>query len=113
MLTQAPTHSVGAMFLAMEARATLETGTAVPLPQPDKPVGPPYDDKTVAIALIWPVVCFVVLGSVMVHGLSVLAISLAGHFSRRGDEQAPLLAGGERQNLLGMVHDDDEDDDGL
>ncbi|CAN8105232.1 unnamed protein product [Discula destructiva] len=101
---------VGAMFLAIEARAKLETGTAIPLPHPKEPAGPPYDDKTVAISLIWPVVCFVVLGSTMVHGLSVLVISLVGHFSRKEDEQAPLL-GGERQSLFGMVHDDEDDSD--
>lgn len=102
---------VGALFLAIEARAKLETGEAIPLPQPEKPVGPPYDDKTVAISLIWPVICFVVLGSSMVHGLSVLIISLVSHFSRKEDEQAPLL-GGERQGFFGMVHDhEDETDD--
>lgn len=103
---------VGALFLAIEARAKLETGTSIPLPKPDRPVGPPYADRAVAISLIWPVVCFVVLGSTMVHGLSVLVISLGGHFSRHTDEQAPLL-GGERDGLAGMVHDDDSVDDEL
>lgn len=100
---------VGALFLAIEARAKLETGTSIPLPGPEKPIGPPYDDRAVAISLIWPVVCFVVLGSTMVHGLSVLVISLGGHFNRRTDEQAPLL-GAERDGLSGMVHDDEDDD---
>lgn len=99
---------VGALFLAIEARAKLETGTSIPLPKPEAPIGPPYDDRTVAISLIWPVVCFVVLGSTMVHGLSVLLISLGGHFSRRSEEQAPLL-GGQRERLAGMVHDDEDD----
>lgn len=103
---------VGALFLAIEARAKLETGTSIPLPSPERPVGPPFDDRTVAISLIWPVVCFVVLGSTMVHGLSVLVISLGGHFSRRTEEQAPLL-GGEQDGLFGMVHDNDScDEDG-
>lgn len=101
---------VGALFLAIEARAMLETGKAIPLPQPETPVGPPYDDKTVAISLIWPVVCFVVLGSAMVHGLSVLAISLVSHFTKKEAEQAPLL-GGERQRFFGMVHDNEDESD--
>lgn len=99
---------VGSLFLAIEARARLETGEAAPLPRPERPVGPPYDDKAVAISLVWPVVCFVVLGSTMVHGLSVLVISLGSHFSREAEDQAPLL-GGERQGLFNMVHSDDDE----
>lgn len=104
---------VGALFLAIEARAQLETGMSIPLPKPDTPVGPPYDDRTVAISLIWPVVCFVVLGSTVVHGLSVLFISLGSHLDRRTDEHAPLL-GRERHCHAGMVPDeaDTSDDDG-
>lgn len=97
---------VGALFLAIEARAQLETGTSSPLPQPDPPAGPPFDDKTVAIHLVWPVICFVVLGSTMVHGLSVLVISIVGSFSRHEAERAPLL--GETDGLSGMVHDDSD-----
>ncbi|KAL3425419.1 Na+/H+ antiporter [Phlyctema vagabunda] len=93
---------VGALFLAIEARAQLETGKSIPLGKPQKPI-PPYSDKTVAIYLIWPVICFVVLGSTMVHGLSVVAISLSGHFSRRKGERAPLM-GGEVEGLDGMDH---------
>jgi NhaP-type Na+/H+ or K+/H+ antiporter len=95
---------VGALFLAIETRAQLETGTSIPLPRPKPPVGPPYDDSDVAKALVWPVICFVVLGSSMVHGLSGLVISLGGHLSRRQGERAPLL-GGESEGLAGMVHE--------
>lgn len=65
---------VGALFLAIEARAQLETGTSIPLPRPEVPDGPPYDDTDVAKALVWPVICFVVLGSTVVHGLSGLPV---------------------------------------
>lgn len=103
---------VGALFLAVEARAQLETGTSIPLPGGPKAPhgGPPYSDRDVAIAVVWPVVCFVVLGSTLVHGLSVLGISLGSHFSRPIGERAPLL-GAEREGLAGMVHDGDEEDD--
>ncbi|RDW82676.1 hypothetical protein BP6252_03788 [Coleophoma cylindrospora] len=94
---------VGALFLAIEARAQLETGTSIPLGKPNMPV-PPYSDRTKAIFLVWPVICFVVLGSTMVHGLSVMAISLGDHFSRRKGERAPLI-GGEVDGLGGMVHE--------
>ncbi|KAG8162743.1 hypothetical protein KVR01_007221 [Diaporthe batatas] len=93
---------VGALFLAVEARAHLETGTSLPLPGPRPPLRPPppgqpWDDRTVAAELIWPVVCFVV----------GLAISVAASLGRRAGERAPLL-GGEVDGLAGMVHDDSD-----
>lgn len=93
---------LGALFLVIEARARLETGTSLPLGKP-RQANPPFDDREKAIALIWPVICFVVLGSTIVHGLSVAAISLAEHYSRKTGERAPLIARqGER--LAGMIH---------
>jgi NhaP-type Na+/H+ or K+/H+ antiporter len=94
---------VGALFLAIEARAQLETGTSHPRPRPLIPV-PPYSDKVKAINLIWPVICFVVLGSTMVHGLSVVAVSLGSHFGRPKEERAPLL-GQETDGLDDMEHE--------
>lgn len=94
---------VGALFLAMEARGELEGGDGVPKGLPDKPT-PPFTDNTKAIYLVWPVVCFVVLGSTIAHGLSVLAISLGGHLSRKKGERAPLL-GAETEGLDAMVHE--------
>lgn len=58
--------------------------------------------------MIWPIVCFIVLGSTLVHGLSTLAISLGGHFSRKEGERAPLI-GDEREGLHGMVFDEEEE----
>lgn len=94
---------VGALFLAMEARGELEKGDGVPKGLPQNPHSP-FSDNTEAIYLVWPVVCFVVLGSTMVHGFSVLAISLGGHLSRNKGERAPLL-GGETDQLDAMVHE--------
>ncbi|KAF2003676.1 ORMDL-domain-containing protein [Amniculicola lignicola CBS 123094] len=58
---------VGALFLAMEVRAQLETGSSLPLPDPpsDLPI-----EKQRTVTLVWPIVCFVVLGSTLVHGLN-------------------------------------------
>jgi len=92
---------VGALFLAMEARGQLE-GDGTPKSLPKFP-SPPFDDKTKAIYIVWPVVCFVVLGSTMVHGLSVLVISLSGHLIRDVEERAPLL-GAETDGLDAMDH---------
>ncbi|KAL9609129.1 MAG: hypothetical protein Q9167_006090 [Letrouitia subvulpina] len=90
---------IGGMFLAIEARAQLETGESIPLPSP-----PRQHRNMAAIEIVWAVVTFVIFGSIMVHGCSVAAISLVGHYSRHQGERAPLLAG-EEDPLSGMVHD--------
>lgn len=90
---------VGAMFLVIEARAMLENGTSVPDPHP-----PAKHENKVAIETVWTVVSFIVLGSTMVHGLSVLAISVGGHYTRKEKERAPLI-GAETDALLDMDHE--------
>lgn len=95
---------VGALFLAIEARAQLETDSSLPLPNPPNDLDP---KRRRTVMLIWPIVCFIVLGSTLVHGLSTLAISLGAHFSRKEGERAPLI-GGETDGLHGMVFDEDE-----
>lgn len=90
---------IGGLFLAMESRARLETGESIPLPHP-----PSHHPYKVAIETIWPVVCFIILGSTFVHGCSVAAISLGGHYMRDKGERAPLLAA-EEEGLDGMVHE--------
>lgn len=90
---------LGALFLTIEARAQMETSSSRPLPQP--PAHSPYKEP---IETVWPVVCFIVLGSVMIHGFSVAVISVFGHYSRRKGERAPLI-GGETDGLFGMIHE--------
>jgi NhaP-type Na+/H+ or K+/H+ antiporter len=97
---------VGALFLAIEARAQLETDTSLPLPHPPKDL-PEETQRTVT--LVWPIICFVVFGSTMIHGLSTLAISISGHFSRHKGERAPLI-GAEVEGLHGMVFDEEDED---
>ncbi|KAL8627285.1 hypothetical protein Q9189_007002, partial [Teloschistes chrysophthalmus] len=90
---------LGGLFLVIEARAQLETGESIPLPRPPK--NHPLKQE---IEQVWPIVCFVLLGSTFVHGCSVAAISVAGHYMRPKGERAPLLAG-EIEGLDGMVHE--------
>jgi sodium/hydrogen antiporter len=96
---------VGALFLSIEARARLETGTSQPLPHPGK-----HDFNRDAIETVWPVVCAVVFSSIMVHGLSPLAMSLTSHFIRHPDKRSNLVAADE-EGLDGMVHEDAEGDE--
>ncbi|KAL8928213.1 MAG: hypothetical protein Q9208_001923 [Pyrenodesmia sp. 3 TL-2023] len=90
---------LGGLFLAIEARAQLETGESIPLPHP-----PEHHPNKLAIETVWPVVCFILVGSTFVHGSSVAAISLGGHFMRNKEERAPLLAA-EEEGLGDMVHE--------
>ncbi|KAL1584827.1 hypothetical protein WHR41_06642 [Cladosporium halotolerans] len=93
---------LGGLFLAIEARAVLETGSSAPLPHPP-PYGRPYSDKEKAIQIIWPLVCFIVFGSTIVHGMSVLVLSIISHYSRPKSHRSASLAG-ETDPLSGMVH---------
>lgn len=90
---------VGALFLAIESRARLETGTSEPLPHP-----PEHSPHQEALQTVWPVVCFVVFCSIMVHGFSPFVMSIAGHFSRHPKERAHLL-GAEEERLYGMANE--------
>ncbi|KAK0516819.1 hypothetical protein JMJ35_001422 [Cladonia borealis] len=90
---------LGALFLVIEARAQLENGTSQPEPHPPK-----HTKHKEAIETIWPVVSFIILGSTMVHGLSVAAISVGSHYSRKEGERAPLI-GQETNGLHYMVHE--------
>lgn len=90
---------LGALFLSMEARAQLETGTSQPHPHP--PAHSPFKNT---IDIVWPVVSFIILGSIMIHGVSVAVISVASHYSRRKGEREPLI-GSETEGLAHMVHE--------
>ena len=90
---------LGALFLVIEARAQLETGTSLPLPHPPKHV-----QHMEAIETVYPVVCFIILGSTMIHGLSVAAISLGSHYTRKKGERASQI-GAETDGLRDMIHE--------
>lgn len=81
---------LGALFLAIEARAVLENGTSTPDQHPPT-FERPFTSRQVAILSVWPIISFVVFGSTMVHGMSVLFMSLFTHFSHTKDVRAPLL----------------------
>lgn len=99
---------LGGVFLAIEARAMLENGSASPEPFPPK-YGVPFTPQERAVRLVWPIVCFVVLGSTLVHGLSVLAMSIASHFMRPKEQRAGVFAA-ETDPLGGMEHEGGDGD---
>jgi NhaP-type Na+/H+ or K+/H+ antiporter len=99
---------IGALFLAIEARAQLENDRSEPDKHPP-PHGQVPGRRGRCVEMIWPVICFIVLGSIMVHGLSTLAVSVGIHFGKPEGERAPLI-GGETGNLEGMIHSDDEEE---
>ncbi|OQO10372.1 hypothetical protein B0A51_17312 [Rachicladosporium sp. CCFEE 5018] len=99
---------LGGLFLAIEGRALLENGTASPETHPPH-YRHPYTDREKAVMTIWPVVCFVVMGSTLVHGLSVLALSVVAHFRRPKENRASVFAA-ETDPLDGMHHDEGNGD---
>ena len=90
---------LGALFLVFEARAQLENGSSIPEPHPPK-----HSRYKESIETIWPVVSFIILGSTMIHGLSVAAISVGSHYTRKEGERAPLI-GQESDGLWDMIHE--------
>ena len=94
---------LGGIFLAIEARAVLENGTSIPDPHPPH-YGRPYTPRERAVEIVWPLVCFIVFGSILVHGLSVLVMSIWSHFQRPKDARASILAA-ETDPLAGMEHE--------
>ncbi|KAH7361602.1 Na+/H+ antiporter [Plectosphaerella cucumerina] len=63
---------VGAIFIAILARAELAYETAVPLSEPPPTDIPHYD----LILLIWPITTFIVIASIVVHGSSIAVFTL-------------------------------------
>jgi len=68
---------VGAIFVAILARAELESGHTTPLE--DYPVEGAHNSELVA--LIWPITTFLVIASIIVHGSSIAVFTLGRHIN--------------------------------
>ncbi|TPX09474.1 uncharacterized protein E0L32_009362 [Thyridium curvatum] len=68
---------VGAIFVAILARAELEADTPVPLAQ----LPPPDHEHYVLLTLVWPIVTFLVISSILVHGSSIAVFTLGKHIN--------------------------------
>ncbi|CAN8097454.1 unnamed protein product [Discula destructiva] len=65
---------VGAIFVAMLARGELEHGEPVPLGDP--PTDPAGYPNFTLLTLVWPIVAFLVISSIIVHGSSIAVFTL-------------------------------------
>lgn len=63
---------VGAIFVAILARAELEHEEPVPLGELPPPNAPHFD----LIYLVWPIVTFLVISSILIHGSSIAVFTL-------------------------------------
>jgi len=63
---------VGAIFVAILARAELETESTTPLAE----LPPPGSEYYVLVELIWPITTFLVISSILVHGSSIAVFTL-------------------------------------
>ena len=68
---------VGAIFVAILARAELETKSTEPLAELPQPGSKDYN----VIFLIWPITCFLVILSIAIHGSSIAVFTLGKHIN--------------------------------
>jgi Na(+)/H(+) antiporter len=68
---------VGAIFVAMLARGELEHHDTVPLSE----LPEPGTDHYTVIVLVWPIVAFIVVASIIVHGSSIAVFTLGKHIN--------------------------------
>jgi NhaP-type Na+/H+ or K+/H+ antiporter len=68
---------VGGLFVAILARAELETESTTPLSE----LPPEGFEHLNVIEMIWPITCFLVICSILVHGSSIAVFTLGKHIN--------------------------------
>ena len=68
---------VGAIFIAILARAELQTDSTTPLAEYENPEAENY----LLVTLIWPITVFLVIVSIIVHGSSIAVFTLGRHLN--------------------------------
>ena len=63
---------VGAVFVAMMARGELEAESSIPLSE----LPPPGTQNYTLLVLVWPIVAFLVVSSILVHGSTIAVFTL-------------------------------------
>ncbi|KAK0646206.1 alkali metal cation/H+ antiporter Nha1 C terminus-domain-containing protein [Cercophora newfieldiana] len=71
---------VGAIFIAILARAELETEHTVPLAVLPK-AGDEHSEHLTLLTLVWPITAFLVVASIIVHGSSIAVFTLGKHIN--------------------------------
>ncbi len=90
---------VGAIFVAILARAELETETVTPLANYPDPSQPNYT----IVALIWPITTFLVIASIIVHGSSIAVFTLGKHINTLTLTMSYTAAGDEGPGWLNRL----------
>ena len=72
---------VGAIFVAVMARAELATHSTTPPPRDDFAELEKENKHFILISLIWPITCFLVISSIVVHGSSIAVFTLGKHIN--------------------------------
>ena len=117
---------VGAIFVAILARGELETDYETTTPLAVLPE-PPFPHLNI-IELIWPITCFLVICSIVVHGSSVAVFTLGKHintltltmsYTQANDmgpswmERLPRIQSRSRSSMRSETSFDDEKDGGI
>lgn len=90
---------VGAIFVAILARAELETEGPTPLASyPD-----PNSKNYLLVALIWPITTFLVISSIIVHGSSIAVFTLGKHINTLQISMSYTTAGSEGPNWMNRL----------
>ena len=90
---------VGAIFVAILARAELETESTTPLAS-YPPVGAKNSNL---VALIWPITTFLVIASIIVHGSSIAVFTLGKHINTLSLTMSYTTAGDEGPGWLNRL----------
>lgn len=89
---------VGGLYMSILARAELESRSEHPLK--DVPTDSPY---FYAISNIWPITCFLVITSIIVHGSSVAIFTLGKHINRVAITMTYTTGGGNGPSWLSRL----------
>lgn len=90
---------VGAIFISILARAELEHDEPTPLAELPKPGHPNF----VVVACIWPVVTFLIIASILVHGSSIAVFTLGKRLNNLTITMSYTTNGDQSQSWLSRL----------
>lgn len=93
---------VGAVFAAILARAELEGAHHPSLATPTQELPPEDSEYGYLVAIIWPVVTFLIVTSIVVHGSSVAVMTLGRHLNTMNLSMSFTTTGGNEKSSSWM-----------